>query len=79
MWMRSALAALDVNCNVSREQAKDSTGALRFRIKVDRMGKGFTAQPVKQEKCDQWKRDIVDLVRIFPSDLTRNGSKCAVC
>ena len=62
MWMRSALAALDVNCNVSREKAQDSSGALRWRVRVDRMGKGFTAQPVKQEKCDQWKRDIVDLV-----------------
>ena len=62
MWMRSDLAAIDVNCNVSREQAQDSSGALRWRVKVDRMGKGFTAQPVKQEKCDQWKRDIVDLV-----------------
>ena len=56
---------MDVNCNVGREQATDSTGALRFRIKVDRMGKQFTAQPVKQEKCDQWKRDIVDLVIIL--------------
>ena len=61
MWMRSALAALDVNANASRGQAIDTSGALRWRIKVDRFGK-FTAQAVKQEKCDQWKKDIVHLV-----------------
>ena len=63
MWMRSALAALDVNANASRGQATDTSGALRWRIKVDRFGK-FTAQAVKQEKCDQWKKDIMHLLSI---------------
>ena len=62
MWIRSSLGALDVNCNAGRRQATTADGLLRWRIKVDRAGKEFTAQPVKQEKCDQWKRDIVELV-----------------
>ena len=65
MFIRSALGALDVNYNVGREQAVTGEGKLRWRIKVDRAGKQFTTQPVKQEKCDQWKRDIVDLVSKF--------------
>ena len=63
MIMRSCLAAMDVNANTSRAQATDSAGATRWKIKVDRAGKKFTAQARKQEKCDVWKRDIVDLVR----------------
>ena len=65
MIMRSCLAAMDVNANVGRAQATDSRGALRFKIKVDRAGKNFTAQPRKQAKCDAWKRDIVDMVSII--------------
>ena len=65
MIIRSALGALDVNFNVGREHAVTGEGKLRWRIKVDRAGKQFTVQPVKQEKCDQWKRDIVDLVSNF--------------
>ena len=34
MWIRSALGALDVNCNASRAQSTTSKGALRWRIKV---------------------------------------------
>ena len=63
MIMRTCLAAMDVNANVGRAQATDSRGALRFKIKVDRAGKNFTAQLRKQEKCDAWKKDIVDMVR----------------
>ena len=63
MIMRTCLAAMDVNANVGCTQATDSRGALRFKIKVDRAGENFTAQPRKQEKCDAWKRDIVDMVR----------------
>ena len=62
MIMRSCLAAMDVNANVNRAQATDREGAVRWKIKVDRAGKKFSAQPRKQEKCDAWKRDIVDLV-----------------
>ena len=63
MIMRSCLAAMDVNANTGRAQATDSAGVYRWKIKVDRAGKKFTAQGRKQEKCDAWKRDIVDLVR----------------
>ena len=31
-------------------------------MKVDRAGKNFTAQARKTEKCDAWKRDIVEMV-----------------
>lgn len=31
-------------------------------LQVDRAGQTFAAQPVKQEKCDQWKLDINELV-----------------
>ena len=61
--MRSCLAALDLNANVSHAQASDSSGALRWKIKVDRAGKTFTTQARKQEKCEAWKMDIVALVR----------------
>ena len=64
MYIRSALGALDVNWNAGREQAKTGQGTLRWGIKVDRAGKKFTVQPVKQEKCEQWKKDILDLVTI---------------
>lgn len=36
MWIRSALGAMDVNCNVARRQATTAEGGLRWRIKVAR-------------------------------------------
>jgi hypothetical protein len=31
-------------------------------FQVDRRGNEFTAHPMMQKKCDQWKLDIVELV-----------------
>ena len=53
---------MEVNANIGRKQATDSSGANRWRVKVDRSGTKFTAHAVKQEKCNIWKRDVVDMV-----------------
>ena len=67
MNSKCALAAMEMNANVDREQATDSSGAQRWRVKVDRSGRKFTAQAVKQEKCNAYKRDLVDMVRYYIS------------
>ena len=59
------LGALDVNANINREQATAKEGALRCKVKVDRAGEKFSVQPVRQEKCNQWKLDIIDLVKEY--------------
>ena len=62
---------LTIIMNVMRKMVYEIILRQKYRFnpfvywKSFRTGKQFTAQPIKQEKCEQWKLDIVDLVNIW--------------
>lgn len=48
-------------------------------LQVDRAGQTFAAQPVKQEKCDQWKLDISELVSPSANSSSLHYSQVHYC
>merc|ERR1711976_29468 len=67
MFTRAALAAIDYNCNLDRQQARNKDGTLQYDLACNRAGKKWFVKPRKAPKDvsfrDTIARQILECVR----------------